>query len=159
MKNATIEEVLTTWFYTMLDDFADLSFRYKYNESRGVYMVSYDAPTETLNDEKFCDCIIDFEDSLDSQFGLEAPLFTEKDLWFKLSDNANMVRKKQKLTVDNMCISIPIYTQMPNSNKAASFKINDKLAEHTIEFSYIGKSYDKLHKNYTMNTPLTILAA
>lgn len=49
MKNATIEEVLTTWFYTMLDVFSDLSFRYEYNESRGVYMVSYDASEEIIS--------------------------------------------------------------------------------------------------------------
>ena len=92
--DSTIEDVLITWFYTMMDKFADLSFRYEYNQSRNVYTVSYDASTDVLNNDEFCDCVIQFEEEIDRIFGNNAPLLTEKDIWFKLSDNAIIVNRK-----------------------------------------------------------------
>lgn len=161
MKNSTIEDVLTTWFYTMLDKFADLSFRYEYNQSRSVYTVSYDASTDVLNNEEFCDCVTEFEDMMDCRFGINAPLLTEKDMWFKLSDNAIIVRRKKTITVENPQISMPQRTQkIPHSNKSdkLSYMNNDHMVEYGNEFSY-GGYCDDIHRKYTISTPLTILAA
>ena len=58
--NSTVEDVLITWFYTMMDKFADLSFRYEYNQLRNVYTVSYDASTDVMNNDDVVEIIYKF---------------------------------------------------------------------------------------------------
>lgn len=94
MKNPRIESELTAWFDKMLNRYSNLSFRFEYNAVRGVYWVSYDAPDEVLSSEDFCEAMVLFENDLDKQFGIEAPLFTEKDMWFEVSESAAIREKK-----------------------------------------------------------------
>ncbi len=97
MKNLKIENELIVWFDKMLSLYSNLSFRFEYSETYGVYIVSYDAPIEVLQENDFCDEIVSFENHLDKLFGAEAPLFTEKEIWFSVSENASIREKKAML--------------------------------------------------------------
>ncbi len=99
MNKTEIENRLIAWFDKMLNLYPNLSFRYEYSEKYGTYIVSYDAPAEVLSNDAFCNDVIQFENESDMAFGEFAPLLTEKNMWFSVSEFARD-RRALVITLD-----------------------------------------------------------
>lgn len=91
MEKQEIVRKLREWFNTMLLKYEGLTFKYEYSSRRDVYLVSYMAAESILSDETFCGDVMSFEDRIDFLYGDSAPLFTENEDLFHLSENANIV--------------------------------------------------------------------
>lgn len=91
MKKNLIENSLIQWFDEMLKKYADVSFKYEYNEKRHVYLVSYTVTGDEYQEVSFFQDIMIFEDKMDLLFENDAPLFCEDESLFKLSDNAILI--------------------------------------------------------------------
>lgn len=93
MKNDNIIALLKEWFNIMLKKYEGLSFKYEYSEKRKVYLVSYNASDDLLDDDAFCCDIIDFENEMNNEWGIYAPLFCENESLFELCPYSNSVSK------------------------------------------------------------------
>ncbi len=116
MKIQEVENRLVAWFDKMLTLYPSLSFRYEYSKEHGTYLVSYDAPANVLSNDNFCNEVIRFENELDMLFGENAPLLTEKDMWFAVSE---LARERRMLSV---IVDIPNMVYTLNLDKRAAYK-------------------------------------
>lgn len=88
------ERQLQNWFRKMVDMFPGLSFRYEYSDIRGVYLVSANVNTEDARYEEYCAESMRFEDEMNEEYMDNAPLFTDNEELFRLSQNALFVDEK-----------------------------------------------------------------
>jgi len=92
MKRAEIELILTSWFHEMIAKYDWLSFRYEFSEKLGVFLVGYYPAEKVDANEEFCREAMRFEDEINAQFGIDAPLFGNEEDYFSLTSNAKEVR-------------------------------------------------------------------
>lgn len=97
------ERQLQNWFRKMVDMFPGLSFRYEYSDRRGVYLVSAKVNTEDARYEEYCAESMRFEDEMNEQYVDCAPLFTDNEELFHLSQAAIVV--DEKYITKSFCIS------------------------------------------------------
>lgn len=91
MNKEIIEKQLHTWFSLMTKKYSWLRIKFEFNEARRVFMVSF-SPVDRieLSDEFNLDAM-QFSDEMNAIYGNEAPLFTDEESLFKLSDNAEVI--------------------------------------------------------------------
>ena len=88
------ERQLQNWFRRMVDMFPGLSFKYEYNDKRGVYLVSAIVNTEDAHYEEYCAESMRFEDEMNERYMDGAPLFTDNEELFLLSQAALVVDER-----------------------------------------------------------------
>ena len=86
-----IEKRLRTWFSLMLEKYAWLRIKFEFNESRGVYMVSFSPLNHIESSDEFNIDVMTFADDMNALYGNEAPLFTDEESLFALSPNAEVI--------------------------------------------------------------------
>ena len=86
-----IEKRLRTWFSLMLEKYAWLRIKFEFNESRGVYMVSFSPLNHIESSDDFNIDVMTFADKMNALYGNEAPLFTDEESLFALSPNAEVI--------------------------------------------------------------------
>ena len=86
-----IEKRLRTWFSLMLEKYAWLRIKFEFNESRGVYMVSFSPLNHIESSDDFNIDVMTFADEMNALYGNDAPLFTDEESLFALSPNAEVI--------------------------------------------------------------------
>lgn len=73
----------------MVTKYPWLTIKYEWNEKEKVFLVSFYG--DKLNDEKFSEEALSFENELVEIWGCNAPLFTDNEELFTLSDSAQLI--------------------------------------------------------------------
>lgn len=84
-KNTKLESVLREWGDAFTKKYEWLTVRFEFSKARGNYLVSFYPLSRIENDDKFNLEVMDFEDKLNQEYGLDAPLFCDEGSLFKLS--------------------------------------------------------------------------
>lgn len=88
MKKENIEKKLRSWLSEMTKKYCWLRIKFEFSEVEGVYMVSFSPASEIERSDDFNKDAMQFADDMDNEFGPDAPLFTEEEELFKLSETA-----------------------------------------------------------------------
>lgn len=91
MNRDNIKNKLHTWFSRMIMKYSWLRIKFEYKEDRGVFLVSFSPVSQIELSEEFNREAMQFADEMNAIYGNEAPLFTDEEALFKLSDNAEVV--------------------------------------------------------------------
>lgn len=90
MNRDNIKNKLHTWFSRMIMKYSWLRIKFEYKEDRGVFLVSFSPVSQIELSEEFNREAMQFADEMNATYGNEAPLFTDEEALFKLSDNAEV---------------------------------------------------------------------
>ncbi len=88
MNKTKIHSQLLSWFNEMTSKYEWLSFRYEYSTILGVYLVGYYPSFKVDECDEFCIDAMRFEDSMNAEYGDEAPLFGNEEECFRFSNKA-----------------------------------------------------------------------
>ena len=126
------ERQLQNWFRRMVDMFPGLSFKYEYSGKRGVYLVSANVNTEDAHYEAYCAESMRFEDEMNERYMDSAPLFTDNEELFLLSQDALVV--DEKYISKSFCISKRTDDFIFASTEEMSIKVGDDWLETSIDY-------------------------
>ena len=90
MNKENIEKYLRTWFSLMTRKYSWLRIKFEFSEIEGVYMVSFSPVNQIVLSDEFNNDAMLFADEMNNRYGIEAPLFTDEEELFKLSDAAEI---------------------------------------------------------------------
>lgn len=91
MNKENIEKQLRDWFSLMTKKYNWLRIKFEFNEIENVYMVSFSPAKQIeLSDEFNKDAML-FADEINDKYGIEAPLFTDEEELFNLSEIAETI--------------------------------------------------------------------
>ena len=96
MINNEIETKLRNWFEQMVDRYKWLNIKFEYSETRGIYLVSYSPVQKIEESDSFIKETMDFEDTMNSLYGDDSPLFCDEEKYFKLSSDAEIIKSRFK---------------------------------------------------------------
>ncbi len=86
-----MEQLIKDWARQMVERFNWLEVKYEYSEKYRTYLVSF-SPSSMIEDcDEFNLEAIAFNDKMVQVYGDDAPLFTDEEKLFKLSDNAQII--------------------------------------------------------------------
>lgn len=88
MKKEIIEKQLIRWFDIMLQKYAWLNIQYEYSDIERCFLVSFSPGLLTKASEDFSKDALEFENLMNKEYGIEAPLFCDDEELFKMSHNA-----------------------------------------------------------------------
>lgn len=91
MMKEDIEKRLRAWFSQMTEKYAWLRIKFEFNESRGVFMVSFSPLSHIESSDEFNIDVMTFADDMNALYANEAPLFTDEESLFALSPNAEVI--------------------------------------------------------------------
>jgi len=87
-----IEKRLTAWFSVMSNKYSWLRIKYEFNERRNVFVVSFSPSCCIDASDEFNKDALLFENEINNEYGDYAPLFTDEEELFKLSENAKTIK-------------------------------------------------------------------
>nr|DAQ91886.1 MAG TPA: hypothetical protein [Caudoviricetes sp.] len=90
MNRDNIKNKLHTWLSGMTMKYNWLQVKLEYKEDRGVFLVSFSPVSQIELSEEFNREAMQFADEMNAIYGNEAPLFTDEEALFKLSDNVRI---------------------------------------------------------------------
>lgn len=90
MNRDNIKKKLHTWLSSMTMKYNWLQVKLEYKEDRGVFLVSFSPVSQIELSEEFNREAMQFADEMNAIYGNEAPLFTDEEALFKLSDNVRI---------------------------------------------------------------------
>lgn len=86
-------QIIKEWGETMVEQYNWLTIKYEYSEFYRTVLVSF-SPLEIIdNDDDFNRDTLFFEDAMTAEFGDDAPLFTDEEKLFTLSNDAMIISK------------------------------------------------------------------
>jgi hypothetical protein len=91
MNKEIIEKKLHTWFSQMTEKYVWLRIKFEFNEVRGVFMVSFSPIYQIKQSDEFNLDAMNFANEMNDEYGNEAPLFTDEEALFRLSDEAEVI--------------------------------------------------------------------
>jgi hypothetical protein len=91
MNKEIIEKKLHAWFSQMTEKYVWLRIKFEFNEVRGVFMVSFSPIYQIEQSDEFNLDAMNFADEMNDEYGNEAPLFTDEEALFRLSDEAEVI--------------------------------------------------------------------
>lgn len=94
MDEKEIERRLKEWSNEMVNKFDSLTIRYEYSNSLCCYRVSYTTIHNKEQATKFYKFLIEFEKKMEKDYPYDAPLFTDDNRLFKLSQKAIVIKRK-----------------------------------------------------------------
>lgn len=102
-------QIIKEWGETMVEQFNWLTIKYEYSEFYRTVLVSF-SPLEIIdNDDDFNRDTLIFEDAMTAEFGDDAPLFTNEEKLFTLSDDALIISKN---ATSNVTSNVTSYSGM-----------------------------------------------
>lgn len=127
MKQEEIKKKLVAWFDKMMIKYEWLSIKFEYSNKLSNYLVSFSPSSKIEESDDFCEESMNFEDEMSKQYGDLAPLFCDDEKYFKLSENAEIVRRNivfnrkniRELSFDNL-YNIPYMYQSGNGFQLAA---------------------------------------
>lgn len=91
MEKEQLTKLLKNWSNLMVSKFDGLTIRFEYNDKYRCYIVSYNRLQNKEQANKFYRYLIKFEKVLEDKYPFKAPLFSENERLFKLSDKAIII--------------------------------------------------------------------
>lgn len=92
MKQKLLQRI-KEWAEKMVEQYNWLTIKYEYSEFYRTVLVSF-SPLEIIdNDDDFNRDTLFFEDAMTAEFGDDAPLFTDEEKLFTLSNDAMIISK------------------------------------------------------------------
>ncbi len=86
-------QIIKEWAEKMVEQYNWLTIKYEYSEFYRTVLVSF-SPLEIIdNDDDFNRDTLFFEDAMTAEFGDDAPLFTDEEKLFTLSNDAMIISK------------------------------------------------------------------
>lgn len=110
MNKENIEKQLRSWFTEMTKKYSWLRIKFEFNKVEGVYMVSFSPVSKIELSDEFNKDAMQFADMMNDEYGTEAPLFTDEESLFKLSDSAEIISSNQITTVATSATYVTIVT-------------------------------------------------
>lgn len=104
-----IEKQLRSWFSEKAKKYIWLRIKFEFNESRGVFMVSFSPKSHIEHSDEFNIDAMQFADKMNAIYGDEAPLFTDEEYLFTLSPNAEVVETRSFISAG---CSLPYSTRI-----------------------------------------------
>ncbi len=101
LKDKIREEILNQ-LRRLVELHPDMTVSFEYNDSRQVFLISYDFENERSDDDSIWDEIFDLQCSFDSKFGVDAPLFCQGNRLYELSSNAEVIVSSKKGKIEDM---------------------------------------------------------
>ena len=99
MYQKEIKEKLKEWFALMQHKYTWLSIKVEYSDKYCCYLISFTPSSKSIINEEFCRDVLDFEDMINEEYELDAPLFCDGEDLFKLSDNAEILLSQDTISV------------------------------------------------------------
>lgn len=90
MDRESVKSKLHAWLSSMTMKYNWLQVKLEYKEDHGVFLVSFSPVSQIELSEEFNREAMQFADEMNAIYGNEAPLFTDEEALFKLSDNAQI---------------------------------------------------------------------
>lgn len=115
MKQEEIKKKLSTWFDKMMTKYEWLSIKFEYSCKFKSYLVSFSPSSKIEESDEFCEESMNFEDEMNKLYGDDAPLFCDDEKYFKLSKNAEIVKRNflnrniERLSFENIYNTPYIY--------------------------------------------------
>ena len=91
MIDELVKKEIIEWSKEMLTKYEWLRVKFEFNAKRGVYLVSFSPKSQILLSDEFNLEAMRFEDELYDLYGDNAPLFTDEEELFELSDTAEII--------------------------------------------------------------------
>ena len=90
-KKQVMEETIKEWAINMVRTYTWLTIKFEYSKKFGVILIDFVYPQQYGNDENFNRDALAFNDRMCEIYGDNAPLFTNNEKLFKLSDKAQVI--------------------------------------------------------------------
>lgn len=90
MDRESVKSKLYSWLSSMTMKYSWLRIKFEYKEDRGVFLVSFSPVSQIELSEEFNREAMQFADEMNAIYGNEAPLFTDEEALFKISDNVQI---------------------------------------------------------------------
>lgn len=94
ITKANIDGELNTWMHRMVEKYHWLSISYEFSDKDNCFLVSYGG--DKLYDETFSKDALDFEKSMDAEYEDDAPLFTDNEELFELTENKLIINYESR---------------------------------------------------------------
>lgn len=91
MNKENIEKQLRSWFAMITEKYGWLRIKFEFSKVEGVYMVSFSPASHIELSDEFNRDAMSFADKMNAEYGMEAPLFTDEEDLFRLSDAAEVI--------------------------------------------------------------------
>lgn len=101
LKDEIREEILNQ-LGRLVELHTDMTVSFEYNDSRQVFLISYDFENERSDDDSIWDEIFDLQCSFDKKFGVDAPLFCQDNRLYELSSNAEVIISSQREKIEEV---------------------------------------------------------
>ena len=88
-----VKKEIIEWSNEMLTKYEWLRVKFEFSAKRGIYLVSFSPKSQIELSDEFNIEAMRFEDELNDRYGDNAPLFTDEEELFELSDNAVVIEK------------------------------------------------------------------
>lgn len=95
-----MEQQIRDWAYQMIKSFSWLVVKYEYSKKYRTYLVSFMPSSMIDESEEFNIEAMAFNDKMVQMYGDDAPLFTDEEKLFKLSDNARTIISVKRAVVE-----------------------------------------------------------
>lgn len=138
MRKDIIEKQLTNWFSLMLQKYAWLNIKYEYSNVEKCFLVSFSPSLLTKVSEGFSKDALDFENKMNDDYDIDAPLFCDGEELFKLSPEATILSAPNvstftcELSADSAKFDL-------NETTVSQITVNEEYAEG---FYYANQKYD-----------------
>ena len=93
MMDELVKKEIIEWSNEMLTKYEWLRVKFEFSAKRGIYLVSFSPKSQIELSDEFNIEAMRFEDELNDRYGDNAPLFTDEEELFELSDNAVVIEK------------------------------------------------------------------
>lgn len=100
-ENQMMEKIIKEWAINMIRTYTWLTIKFEYSKKFGVILIDFMYPQQYGSDENFHRAAMAFNDKLCDTYGDDAPLFTNNERLFKLSDKAQVICIKSYSSLKN----------------------------------------------------------
>ncbi len=101
-----MEQQIKDWAYQMVKRFNWLVVKYEYSEKFRTYLVSFSPMSMIDENDKFNLEAIAFNDKMVQLYGDDAPLFTDEEKLFKLTDGAEVITANSYSAFETLTIAV-----------------------------------------------------
>ncbi|MBR5086613.1 MAG: hypothetical protein IKX31_06375 [Muribaculaceae bacterium] len=101
-----MEQLIKDWANQMIERFNWLVVKYEYSKKYRTYIVSFSPSSMIDESEDFNVEAIAFNDKMVQIYGDDAPLFTDEEKLFKLTDNAQILTANSYSIFEKLTLAI-----------------------------------------------------
>ncbi len=112
-----MELTIQNWAKEMVDIYNWLTIKYEYSKRYRTFLIDFVYPSQYGNNESFHRAALAFNEKMCETYGDDAPLFTNNEKLFTLSDNAQVVCTNSYSVFETMTLAVRL-TSLGRWNKS-----------------------------------------